>query len=81
MDVAHAILFAKTIDISRVTADYSSAKFEYSIRNLHTLLDKPACQHLGLQATGIEISAAQVEWGGKFLPSGGIDSFARCKYQ
>ena len=28
MDVAHAILFAKTIDISRVTADYSSAKFE-----------------------------------------------------
>ena len=31
MDVAHAILFAKTIDISRVTADYSSAKFEYHI--------------------------------------------------
>ena len=31
MDVAHAILFAKTIDISRVTADYSSAKFEYNI--------------------------------------------------
>ena len=29
MDVAHAILFAKKIDISRVTADYSSAKFEY----------------------------------------------------
>ena len=29
MDVAHAILFAKTIDISRVTADYSSAKFEF----------------------------------------------------
>ena len=28
MDVAHAILFAKTIDISRVTADYSSAKFK-----------------------------------------------------
>ena len=28
MDVAHAILFAKAIDISRVTADYSSAKFE-----------------------------------------------------
>ena len=28
MDVAHAILFAKKIDISRVTADYSSAKFE-----------------------------------------------------
>ena len=28
MDAAHAILFAKTIDISRVTADYSSAKFE-----------------------------------------------------
>ena len=26
MDAAHAILFAKTIDISRVTADYSSAK-------------------------------------------------------
>ena len=32
MDVAHAILFAKAIDISRVTADYSSAKFEYIIR-------------------------------------------------
>lgn len=31
MDVAHAILFAKTIDISRVTADYSSAKFELFI--------------------------------------------------
>ena len=31
MDVAHAILFAKTIDISRVTADYSSAKFEILI--------------------------------------------------
>ena len=31
MDVAHAILFAKTIDISRVTADYSSAKFELII--------------------------------------------------
>ena len=30
MDVAHAILFAKAIDISRVTADYSSAKFEFS---------------------------------------------------
>ena len=29
MDVAHAILFAKAIDISRVTADYSSAKFEF----------------------------------------------------
>ena len=29
MDVAHAVLFAKTIDISRVTADYSSAKFEF----------------------------------------------------
>ena len=29
MDVAHAILFAKTIDISRVTADYSSAKLEF----------------------------------------------------
>jgi len=28
MDVAHAILFAKAIDISRVTADYSSAKLE-----------------------------------------------------
>ena len=28
MDVAHAILFAKKIDTSRVTADYSSAKFE-----------------------------------------------------
>ena len=28
MDVAHAILFAKTIDISRITADYSSAKVE-----------------------------------------------------
>ena len=31
MDVAHAILFAKAIDISRVTADYSSAKFESEI--------------------------------------------------
>ena len=31
MDVAHAILFAKAIDISRVTADYSSAKFEFMI--------------------------------------------------
>ena len=31
MDVAHAILFAKAIDISRVTADYSSAKFEYRL--------------------------------------------------
>ena len=31
MDVAHAILFAKTIDISRVTADYSSAKFKESL--------------------------------------------------
>jgi len=31
MDVAHAILFAKTIDISRVAADYSSAKFEIKI--------------------------------------------------
>ena len=31
MDVAHAVLFAKTIDISRVTADYSSAKFEFII--------------------------------------------------
>ena len=31
MDVAHAILFAKAIDISRVTADYSSAKFENGI--------------------------------------------------
>ena len=29
MDVAHAILFAKTIDISRGTAYYSSAKFEF----------------------------------------------------
>ena len=33
MDVAHSILFAKKIDISRVTADYSSAKFEF-IRNI-----------------------------------------------
>ena len=33
MDVAHAILFAKTIDISRVTADCSSAKFEIHIQN------------------------------------------------
>ena len=31
MDVAHAILFAKKIDISRVTVDYSSAKFEIKI--------------------------------------------------
>ena len=29
MDVAHAVLFAKTIDISRVSADYLSAKFEF----------------------------------------------------
>ena len=28
MDVAHAILFAKKIDISRVTEDYWAAKFE-----------------------------------------------------
>lgn len=28
MDVSHAILFAKKIDISVVTADYLSAKFE-----------------------------------------------------
>ena len=31
MDVAHAVLFAKKIDISRATADYSSAKFEVVI--------------------------------------------------
>ena len=31
MDVVHAILFAKKIDISRAAADYSSAKFEHSI--------------------------------------------------
>ena len=37
MDVAHAILFAKTIDISRVTADYSSAKFEKVIKDLVTI--------------------------------------------
>ena len=30
---AIAKLFAKTIDISRVTADYSSAKFEIHIQN------------------------------------------------
>ena len=35
MDVAHAILFAKKIDISRVAADYSSAKFESVSYNLH----------------------------------------------
>ena len=28
MDVAHAVIFAKKIDISRVAADDSSAKFE-----------------------------------------------------
>ena len=28
MDVAHAVIFAKKIDISRVVADYPSAKFE-----------------------------------------------------
>ena len=28
MDVAHAILFVKKMDILRATADYSSAKFE-----------------------------------------------------
>ena len=31
MDVAHAVLFAKKIDILRITADYSSAKFEIKI--------------------------------------------------
>ena len=36
MDVTHAILFAKTIDISRVTADYSSAKFEFEIIKIAT---------------------------------------------
>ena len=35
MDVAHAILFAKAIDISRVTADYSSAKFEFFITMMY----------------------------------------------
>ena len=38
MDVAHAILFAKAIDISRVTADYSSAKFELYHNFFHTLV-------------------------------------------
>ena len=46
MDVAHAILFAKTIDTSRVTADYSSAKFEfitlrYSSSSLNKKLTAP----------------------------------------
>ena len=31
MDVAHAILFARKLDISRLTAHYLSAKFEYII--------------------------------------------------
>lgn len=41
MDVAHAILFARKLDISRVTVHYLSAKFEsYSLllRKLDTLL-------------------------------------------
>ena len=36
MDVAHAILFVKKMDILRATADYSSAKFElYKRRYSH----------------------------------------------
>ena len=31
MDVAHAILFARKLDISRITAHYLSAKFELYI--------------------------------------------------
>ena len=42
MDVAHAILFAKAIDISRVTADYSSAKFEIIFSSV-TIMDRPSC--------------------------------------
>lgn len=40
MDVAHAILFGKTIDISRVTADYSSAKFEFTNESLAWLMSQ-----------------------------------------
>ena len=40
MDVAHAILFAKAIDISRVTADYSSAKFELNNKNYSSKQNK-----------------------------------------
>ena len=29
MDVAHAILFARKLDISRITVRYLSAKFEF----------------------------------------------------
>ncbi len=29
MDVAHAILFARKIDVSRLTVRYLSAKFEF----------------------------------------------------
>ena len=47
MDVAHAISFAKTIDISRVTADYSSAKFEFNIRtNLDAVIISKQLSHL-----------------------------------
>ena len=35
MDVAHAILFARKIDISRVAAEYSSAKFDKRINFLY----------------------------------------------
>ena len=38
MDLAHAILFAKKMDISRVTADYSSAKFEFIIREVSFII-------------------------------------------
>ena len=36
MDVAHAILFARKLDISRLTAHYLSAKFEFLIENVLT---------------------------------------------
>ena len=31
MDVAHAVLFVRKLDISRITVHYLSAKFEYNI--------------------------------------------------
>ena len=45
MDVAYAILFAKAIDISRVTADYSSTKFEFCKLSVPSpFLHPPSCE-------------------------------------
>lgn len=41
MDVAHSILFAKKIDISRGAADYSSAKFELITKDSLSRYKKP----------------------------------------